>query len=59
MSDIIQEAYHQLFHVQVEYDCNPDYILIGTKVLICGVNGEWSGIPPLCISAGMFSESHI
>lgn len=33
---------------QYEYFCEPSYKLIGTDVISCGGNGEWSDKPPIC-----------
>ncbi len=34
------------------YFCDDKYTLAGDKVRVCQSDGEWSGVPPLCISSG-------
>ena len=30
------------------YTCDPDYELVGTTILVCGKNRQWSAEPPIC-----------
>ena len=31
------------------YRCDPNYELVGTSILVCGDNRQWSAEPPMCI----------
>lgn len=35
-------------HSSIEYHCDPGHKLIGTSILQCNNNGEWSTTPPEC-----------
>lgn len=35
-------------HSNIEYNCEPGYILRGDPVHICTSEGEWSGTTPTC-----------
>ena len=38
------------FEDSIVYDCRPGYTLLGSKVLKCDLNGEWSSNAPHCAS---------
>ena len=33
---------------EATYNCNDTYVLLGENPRTCQMNGEWSGIEPLC-----------
>ena len=37
------------------YTCDPGFILVGDRTRICGSDGTWSGVPPVCERKLIFS----
>lgn len=48
-------------HSSIEYHCDPGHKLVGTSILQCNNNGEWSTTPPecLCEYSSLFFNTHI
>ena len=40
-----------------KFTCNAGFQRSGSESLTCGVNGEWSDTPPICVSVGRLEDS--
>lgn len=39
-----------VYNAELRYFCNPGFSLNGNSIRKCLENGNWSGVPPQCIS---------